>query len=219
MWLPWVLWLFLAIVEKAGAHKGRPYNSHSCDKRKGLGVLPEVIETYRLVLRPYSLDDVEDVLSYASDPEWARYLGPVPQPYTRADAEAFLASQLSQDRTKRASWAIEYARSAVGGVNIGLDLENRVGTIGYSIARRFWGQGFVTEAADAVIDASFAACPDLNRIQATTDERNVGSLRVMEKLGMAREGFLRQHQYVRGEFRNTVWCGLLRCEWEAQRTS
>ncbi|MDE3001585.1 MAG: GNAT family protein [Gemmatimonadota bacterium] len=178
-------------------------------------MLPEVIETDRLRLRPFSLEDVEDVLSYASDPEWARHLGPVPQPYTRADAEGFLANQLSQDRTIRASWAIEYARSAVGGVNIGFDLENRVGTIGYSIARVLWGRGLVTEAAGAVIDASFAADPDLNRIQATTHEQNAGSLRVMEKLGMVREGLLRQDQYLRGKFRNTVWCGLLRCEWEA----
>lgn len=181
-------------------------------------MIPEVIETDRLRLRPFSLEDVEDVLSYASDPEWARYLGPVPQPYTRADAEGFLANQLSQDRTRRASWAIEYARSAVGGVNFGLDAENRVGTIGYSIARRLWGHGLTTEAAGAVIDASFAASPDLNRIQATTDERNAGSLRVLEKLGMVREGVLRQNQYMRGKFRNTVWCGLLRCEWEARKT-
>lgn len=180
-------------------------------------MLPDVIETERLILRPYSLDDVEDVLSYASDPEWARYLGPVPQPYTRADAEEFLAGKLSQDHKNRASWAIEYAGSAIGGVDIGFDIRNRVGTIGYSIAMRLWGKGLATEAAGAVIDASFTACPDLNRIQATTDERNVGSLRIMEKLGMAREGFLRQDQYVRGEFRNTVCCGLLRCEWEAER--
>lgn len=124
---------------------------------------------------------------------------------------------MSQDRTNRASWAIEYAKSAVGGVNLGLDAENRVGTIGYSIARRLWGHGLTTEAAGAVIDASFTACPDLNRIQATTDERNAGSLRVMEKLGMVREGLLRQDQYVRGKFRNTVCCGLLRCEWEARK--
>ncbi len=180
-------------------------------------MLPEVIKTERMILRPYSLDDVEDVLSYASDPEWARYLGPVPHPYTRADAEGYLKSQLSQDRAKRASWAIECAGSAVGGVNIGLDLNNRVGTIGYSIARRLWGKGLVTEAAGAVIDEAFAVCPDLNRIQATTDEQNAGSARVLEKLGMVREGVLRQDQYVRGKFRNTVWCGLLRCEWEARR--
>ena len=76
---------------------------------------------------------------------------PVPQPYTRADAEEFLARQLSQDSNQRVSWAIEYTGSAVGGINVGLDMENRVGTIGYSIARRLWGRGLTTEAAGAVI--------------------------------------------------------------------
>ena len=67
----------------------------------------------------------------------------------------------------------------------------------------------------AVIDAAFSVYPELNRIQACGDQRNVGSLRVMEKLGMVREGVLRQDKFLRGEFSNTVWCGLLRCEWEA----
>ena len=179
-------------------------------------MLPDLIETDRLKLRPYSFEDVEDVLSYATDSKWALYV-PVPQPYTRADAEEFLARQLSQDSNERVSWAIECAGSAVGGANIGFDFKNRVGAIGYSIARRLWGRGLTTEAAAAVIDHAFAAYPDLNRIRASADERNVGSLRVMEKLGMIREGLLRQDQYLRGEFRNTVLCGLLRCEWEASR--
>jgi ribosomal-protein-alanine N-acetyltransferase len=49
------------------------------------------------------------------------------------------------------------------------------------------------------------------------DARNIGSLRVMEKLGMVREGVLRQNRLVRGEFIDEVWCGMLRTEWEAQR--
>ncbi len=179
-------------------------------------MLPELIETDRLILRPYSLKDVEDVLAYASDADWARYL-PVPQPYTRADAENFLAGLLLQDPKKRVPWAIEHVGSAIGGTNIRFDFENHVGTLGYSVARRHWGKGLATEAVGAVIDESFSTYPDLNRIQASADERNAGSLRVMEKLGMVREGVLRQDQYVRGKFRNTVWCGLLRSEWEARR--
>ena len=122
-----------------------------------------------------------------------------------------------KDRKKRVPWAIEHAGSAIGGTNIRFDFENHVGTLGYSVARRHWGKGLATEAVGAVIDESFSTYPDLNRIQASADERNAGSLRVMEKLGMVREGVLRQDQYLRGEFRNTVWCGLLRCEWEARK--
>lgn len=176
-------------------------------------MISEIIKTDRLILRPFSFVDVEDVLSYASDPEWARFL-PVPQPYTRADAEKFVAGQVLQDRKTRASWAIEHAGSVIGGIDIRFDFDHRVGELGYSIARCFWSKGLTTEAAGAVIDESFSAYPDLNRIRASADERNVGSLRVMEKLGMVREGVLRQDQYLRGAFRNMVWCGLLRCEWE-----
>ena len=179
-------------------------------------MLRELIKTDRLILRLFSLVDVEDVLLYASDPEWARFL-PVPQPYTRADAEKFVAGQLLRDRKSRLCWAIEHAGSVIGGINIGFDFDNRVGEMGYSIARRFWGKGLTTEAAGAVIDESFSVYPDLNRIRASADERNVGSLRVMEKLGMVREGVLRQDIYLRGEFKNMVWCGLLRCEWEARK--
>jgi RimJ/RimL family protein N-acetyltransferase len=49
------------------------------------------------------------------------------------------------------------------------------------------------------------------------DARNISSLRVMEKLGMVREGVLRQNRLVGGECIDEVWCGVLRPEWEAQR--
>ena len=65
--------------------------------------------------------------------------------------------------------------------------------------------------------AAFAAYASLNRLRAMADARNLGSLRVMEKLGMVREGVLRQNRLVRGEFIDEVWCGVLRTEWEAQR--
>ena len=176
-------------------------------------MLPERIETDRLKLRLYRLEDVEDILLFASDPEWARYL-PVPQPYTKSDAETFVAGQLLRDRKTEPSWAIEHAGSVIGGINIGFDADHRVGEIGFSIARSLWGKGLTTEAAGAVINEAFSVYSDLNRVHAPADERNVGSLRVMEKLGMRREGVMRQNRYVRGEFINTAWCGILRDEWK-----
>jgi RimJ/RimL family protein N-acetyltransferase len=74
-----------------------------------------------------------------------------------------------------------------------------------------------TEAARAIMEAAFAAYASLHRIRAMADARNIGSLRVMEKLGMVREGVLRQNRLVRGEFIDEVWCGVLRPEWEVHR--
>lgn len=175
--------------------------------------LPDVIETERLRLRPFRFQDVDDVLSYASDPEWARYL-PVPQPYGKGDAEAFIARQFLLDGRAHAAWAVEYEGAVVGGINIQFDFDNRLGEMGYSIARNYWGRGLATEAAQAVIDAAFATFAELNRIRAMADARNIGSQRVMEKVGMEREGVLRQNRLIRGEFVDDVWYGLLRTEWE-----
>ena len=82
----------------------------------------------------------------------------------------------------------------IGGINIRFDVANRVGELGYSIARPYWGRGLATEAARAAMDAAFSAYADLNRMRAMADARNVPSLRVMEKLGMVREGVLRQNR-------------------------
>ena len=176
-------------------------------------MLPEIIETERLQLRPYSLQDVDAVFLYASDPEWAGYL-PVSQPYTTSDDEKFISGELLQERKNHRAWAIEDSGSVIGGIDLRFDFDNHVGEIGYSIARSFWGKGLTTEGARAVMNAAFSTYADLNRIRAMADERNTGSLRVMEKLGMFREGILRQNRFVRGEFINEVWFGVLRNEWE-----
>ena len=179
-------------------------------------MLPAIIETARLRLRPFRLRDVDDVLVYATDPEWARYL-PVPQPYTQADAEKFIAGQVLLDHEVHPTWAIEHAGAVIGGINLRFHFDHHIGEMGYSIARRYWGRGLGTEAARAITEAAFATYAPLNRIRAMADARNIASLRVMEKPGMVREGVLRQNRQVRGEFIDEVWCGVLRPEWEAQR--
>jgi [ribosomal protein S5]-alanine N-acetyltransferase len=179
-------------------------------------MLPNIIETKRLRLRPIGFQDVEALLSYTTDPEWARYL-PIPQPYTREHAEQFIANQVLLDRERHPAWAIELDGIVQGGINIRFDVANHLGEMGYSIANSQWGQGLTTEAAQAVLEAAFVTYGDLNRIRAMADARNIGSLRVMEKIGMSREGILRQNRVVRGEPIDEVWCGILRSEWKERK--
>ncbi len=179
-------------------------------------MLPDVIETERLRLRPFRLQDVEDVLSYASDPEWGRFL-PVPQPYTEEDTEKFVAGQLLLDGKHHRAWAIELNGTVIGDINISFDFPNRVAEIGYSISRTYWGRGYGTEAAGAVVDTAFSVHVELNKVRALADPRNPGSLRVMEKIGMVREGILRQNRVFRGELVDEVCCGILRSEWEGKQ--
>ena len=178
--------------------------------------LPKTIKTERLTLRPFELGDMDDVLAYAQDPEFSRYV-PVPHPYSRRDAEQYLARELTREWVSEPGWAIEFDGNVVGGLSLGIDFDNRRATMGYGIASRHRGKGLVPEAAGAVIDAAFATLPDLNRVWAFADARNVASTRVMQKLGMRSEGMLRAHDVRDGELLDRAVYGLLRAEWEAAR--
>lgn len=176
-------------------------------------MLPDVINTPRLVLRPYRQSDVEEIFKYASDPEWARYLPGVPQPYLLEHAQQFVNHVLSWDRSTHPSWCIEYEGQCVGGINIRFFSDNHLAEVGYSVAKWLWGQGIVHEAAYAVFDVAFKTFAELNRIRATADRRNDASLNLMYKLGMRREGILRANRYEREEYIDEVVCGILRDEW------
>ncbi len=174
--------------------------------------LPEVIETERLVLRPFQLGDVEDVLAYAQDPEWARFLRDLPQPYGRAEAEQAVAKQLLMDRVREPNWALVFEGQVIGGVILLLDFSNRSAEVGYSVGRKQWNKGLATEAVRAVIDAAFSTHEDLNRVWARTDPDNVASQRVLEKVGMTKEGVLRLSRVYNGEAFDEAYFSLLRTE-------
>ena len=177
--------------------------------------IPE-LTTPRLDLRPHRPEDVDEVFEYARDPEWAEFLlEVVPQPYTRRNAEEFVAGRIMA-ASSEFSWAIVLEGACAGGVTLGVDSKQRSGDIGYSLAKAHWGRGFMVEAARAVFDWGFAE-RGLHRISSNADVRNRRSWRVMEKLGMRREGLFRSHRedprpgYQRID---TVHYSLLREEWK-----
>src|SRR5262245_54950846 len=140
-----------------------------------------VIRTRRLVLRPFAPQDLDDLHAYRNHPEWRRYFSPQP-PYTRELAERDLHEYMCLDARKHAFWAIEHRGRAVGNINAEFETALRA-QMGWGIARELWGQGLTTEAAEAIVDWVFEH-PDAVRVYATADARNVGSRRVMEKVGM-----------------------------------
>jgi [ribosomal protein S5]-alanine N-acetyltransferase len=179
-------------------------------------MLAEVIKTGRLILRPWALVDAADVFAYAADEEWGRYL-PVPSPYTEPDAEQFVARQISLDRQEEFGWAMEHDGRVVGGINLRLFSEGLIAEVDYAVARPFWGRGLATEAALAILDSAFRTFQELTRVRSMVDARNLASARVLEKLGMKREGLLRSNRFERGEAVDELWYGILRREWETQQ--
>jgi [ribosomal protein S5]-alanine N-acetyltransferase len=172
--------------------------------------------TERLLLRDFQPDDFDAIHDYASDPEVARYMEWGPN--TPADTQAFLdRAFMSQATWPRFDYGLVIERAADGKAigSIGLHLRdagNRTVEIGYCLNRACWRQGLVFEASHALIDLSFRTL-DLHRVIATCDVRNAGSYGVMEKLGMRREGVLRQDRQIKGEWRDTYLYAVLAEEW------
>lgn len=140
-----------------------------------------MIETSRLLLRKFRETDVDDALAYRNDPEFARYLPHIPQPYTRAHAEAFVATNMTEPWEVYPTFAVVFEERLIGTVNFNID--GRSAMIGYALARAQWGRGFATEASRAAI-AWLLATHVLDELWASTQRENVRSRRVLEKLGL-----------------------------------
>jgi len=179
-------------------------------------MMSERIQTERLVLRPWMGRDAEEMFVYASVEGWSPY-NPIPKPYTRHDAETYIASQILSDPKKLGTWAIEREGRLIGGIECRWLADGRIGNLGYAIARDHGGKGYGTEAVRAVVDEAFQSRPELQRINASLHHENRASARVLEKAGFTREGVLRKNTLMYGVLADQVWYGLLREEWEAAR--
>ncbi len=173
--------------------------------------MPKNIRTERLLLRPVSLDDVDAMMEFATDPEWGRRQQ-VPRPYKREHAKDFLGYFARADWTNDFCWAIEFDGRYSGAVSMHVYESQKTASIGFDLDPRLWRRGLTTEAARAVVDKAFDTLR-LRKIWATADAPNVASIRVMEKLGMRREGLQHEHQWRHGKPVDIVLYGVLLDEW------
>lgn len=154
---------------------------------------PEVIATSRLVLRRPRMSDADDIFdNYASDPEVTRYV--TWRPYKdRSEVAPFLQSRLARwDSGEEYSWVLTLpSEDRVIGM-IGCRVREHAADVGYVLGRKYWGHGYVTEAAKAIVDWA-SALESIYRVWAVCDVENKASARVLEKVGMQREGILRRY--------------------------
>lgn len=162
------------------------------------------LETERLVLRPVTFDDVPAIHQYCSDPDVARYTTWHPH-QSLLETQAYVGAVQDQyDRDEPSPWGVEHRAE---GVLIGTcgfvarSPEHHRAELGYTLARRYWGQGYMTEAVRAIIAFAFDHL-DVNRIEAVCDAENLASARVLEKSGLAFEGILRDYLLIKGRYRN-----------------
>ncbi len=154
---------------------------------------PERFTTPRLTLRrPVTADAPAIFEEYASDPEVTKYLMWRPH-RSLGDTAAFLTfADEGWVSGKDISWAITITGSDRVIGMIGARPGHNKADIGYVLGRRHWGTGIMTEAGRAIVDLLFRE-RTMYRVWATCDTENLASARVLEKLGMTREGVLRRY--------------------------
>jgi RimJ/RimL family protein N-acetyltransferase len=175
-----------------------------------------VLETERLVLRAFALSDAPEVRRLVGAREVAATTLAIPHPYTTSMAEEWIERHTERrDSGEALHWAITSREDGALLGAIGLEIEpaHARGELGYWIGVPYWRRGYCTEAGQAVVRHAFGVC-GLNRIVAYHFGENIGSGRVMHKLGMTQEGVLRQHVKKWGRYVDLVCYGLLRTEWE-----
>jgi ribosomal-protein-alanine N-acetyltransferase len=141
------------------------------------------LRTARLLLRAFRTGDVADALAYRDDPEFARFLPHVPQPFTLLDAEQFVAVNMTEPWDTLPTFAVVLDGHVIGTVSFEIDPASRTAMLGYAIARAWWGRGIAVEAAAAAVGWALRE-HELAELWASTDVAHVRSRRVMEKLGM-----------------------------------
>lgn len=170
---------------------------------KIFGNLP-TLETERLLLRKITLEDAWDMHYYGSNENVSKYVTWETHK-SLSDTREFIEFVLTKYENKKiAPWGIEYKENGklIGTIDfVSWQLKHNIAEIGYVLSQDYWGKGITTEAAKEVIKFGFENM-DLVRIQARCDIENIGSARVMEKVGMTFEGVIRKGIFVKSKHRD-----------------
>ena len=174
------------------------------------------LTTERLILREFVEADWPAVLAYQSDPRYLRYY-----PWwerSAEDVQRFVGDFLDwQEESPRFRYQLAITLPADGRLigNCGIRMDGPHGVeadIGYELDPAYWGSGYATEAAGAMLDLGFRALK-LHRIWASCVVENSASVQVLEKIGMRQEGRLRENCWMKGRWWDTYLYAILDREW------
>lgn len=174
---------------------------------------PTTLHTERLVLRPPAETDSQSIFdTYAQDPDVTRYLVWRPHQHIEETAAFIQRCAAGWNTGSELTWMLRDRVDDTLLGAIGVRPDGHKASLGYVLGRRYWGRGLMPEAARAVLNAA-TQMNDVFRLWGVCDAENHASARVMEKVGMVREGLLRRwivHPNVSSEPRDALWYAWVR---------
>lgn len=177
------------------------------------------LDTKRLRLRPIAADDLTFVFEHFSKFDVGRYLLDEDPLTSLEQAQEIIAFYLNPDATSYNRWIIERKtdHSPIGTCGYHKwSRKNHKAEVGYDLSPLAWGQGYMSEALQRIVDFGFGDM-ELNRIEAMVYPENTASLRLLERHGFVREGLLREELCKDGVFYDHWLLSLLRRDWQAWR--
>jgi [ribosomal protein S5]-alanine N-acetyltransferase len=155
-------------------------------------------------IRPWAQTDAAALQRHANNRKVSMHLRDrFPYPYEAEQARAFLGWIGGQESPT--VWAIDVGGEAVGGIGIEMntDVERVSAEIGYWLGESFWGRGIASAALTAVTAEAFKRF-EITRLYAVPFADHGASVRVLEKAGYVREGYLRQSAIKDGTLRDQL---------------
>jgi ribosomal-protein-alanine N-acetyltransferase len=169
------------------------------------------LQTERLTLRHYVLSDIPALMPLIGAREVAATTLRIPHPYTESDAQEFIVMTREDHSSANGlhlGIVLRETGALCGGVGLRIEPEHRHAELGYWIGVPYWGNGYATEAAAAVVKHGFEVI-GLHRIFASHFADNTASAGVLKKIGMRREGRQRAHILKWGKFLDLEMYGML----------
>ncbi|MBD3247898.1 GNAT family N-acetyltransferase [Candidatus Falkowbacteria bacterium] len=175
------------------------------------------IKGKRIILRNIGKCDANSIYKHANDKKVFRYTT-LPYPYTKKDALEFIPiaqKGLREQTDYELGIAMKDEDSIIGMIALKhIDRENKLSAeIGYWLGVKYWRQGITSEAAGLMLDFAFYDL-NLNKVFAKVMEPNQASVKLLQKLGFKKEGFLRKHEKRNGVWMNVIYLGLLKKEYK-----
>ena len=169
------------------------------------------ITTERLLLRRFTAADAPEVSRLCDNYNMYKSTLNLPYPYPLESALEWIATHDESFTSGRMyEFAITNKESGklYGAIGLSHQQAHRHGEIGYWIGEEYWGQGYATEAAKAVLDFAFLG-KDFHRVYARFFASNPASGKVMEKCGMTYEGTQKDHVFKEGRYEDLLLFGIL----------
>lgn len=180
-------------------------------------------ETDRLIIREFEMSDWTAVHRYGADLNIMKYA--IYHANSETDTRNFvmraMESAEEEPRTEfeRAVVLRDSPDTLIGGCGFSLEDENdREWRIGYCFHSDFWGNGYGTEVCKSLLQFGFRDC-GAHRVSAVCDIENIGSIRVLEKSGLVREGRFREKSWGLGEWHDELQYAMLDSQWHENQSS